>query len=219
MKLNENAIQQIIAKSVKKCINEGVFDYPDGIDAIILCAENDRECHDIYETIVKMLLKHKKRGEELDVEHLANSSVMKKYQQFCFRKYKGGQDGMERTSPMQFRHYMAERMINNINDGDYDWLGESVDRIISENINKVLNEVSWPGDINPKAMDGFRKDTIMNYMEECKKSIEKYCDEIKRFALAGNSHQVNYLAKQVAICADALNSSKGDLRHLKIDMN
>lgn len=105
-------------KIARKPLSEA-YGYPEGIDGLILCSENDRECYDIYYGIIKMLKKHFQRGEELTVDRLANSSIMKKYQQFVFRKFRGEQEGMNRATPYQFRQYIADRMISQVTNGEY----------------------------------------------------------------------------------------------------
>ena len=119
IKLKESELKRIITESVKRVLKEGIYDYPDGIDHLILLAENDEECHKIFWSIVEMLKKKVEKGIELSVDILANSSIMKKYQQFVFRKYKGEQPMFSKETPRLFREYMAERMIDRINDGEY----------------------------------------------------------------------------------------------------
>ena len=119
IRLTESELRHMIAESVKRVLNEGIYDYPDGIDHLILLSENDRECYDIFWEIVKMLRKKFDKGLELSVEKLTNSSIMKKYQQFCFRKFKNEQGVISKDAPYQFRRYMSERIIDRINGGEY----------------------------------------------------------------------------------------------------
>jgi hypothetical protein len=119
IRLRESELRQMICESVKRVLNEGIYDYPDGIDHLILMAENDRECYDIFWNIVQMLKKKYDKGVDLSVDLLTNSSVMKKYQQFVFRKYKGEQPTLSKETPYLFRKYMAERIIDRISDGEY----------------------------------------------------------------------------------------------------
>lgn len=114
-------IRRIVSECTKKTLNEGIYDYPDGIDHLILLSENDRECHDIYWSIIQMLLKKVKKGVDLSVDILANSSIMKKYQQFVFRKFKNEQPNFDRNAPRAFREYIAERMIERINNEEFDY--------------------------------------------------------------------------------------------------
>ena len=71
-----------------------------------------------------MLVKHHKRGEEITVERLVNSSAMKKYQQLAFRRYRTEMSDVEdrniNPNPFEFRKYMSERMIDEVLDGQYD---------------------------------------------------------------------------------------------------
>jgi hypothetical protein len=119
IRLKESELKRMIAESVKRVLNEGIYDYPDGIDHLILLAENDRECYNIFWQIVQMLKKKYDKGVELSVDLLTNSSIMKKYQQFVFRKYKNEQPTLSKETPYLFRKYMAERIIDRISDGEY----------------------------------------------------------------------------------------------------
>ena len=119
IRLTKNEFKRLISESVKRVLNEGIYDYPDGIDHLILLAENDRECYDIFWNIVQMLKKKYDKGVDLSVDLLTNSSIMKKYQQFVFRKYKNEQPAFSKETPYLFRKYMAERIIDRISDGEY----------------------------------------------------------------------------------------------------
>ena len=113
--INENRLNRIVSSVIKRYLNEGAYDYPDGVDGIILLMDNDRECHSLYTEIVRMLKKKKQKGVDLNLNVLAESSMMKKFQQFCFRKFKHEQEGMTKDSPRVFRFFVAERMINDAN--------------------------------------------------------------------------------------------------------
>lgn len=117
--LTENQLYGIIKESVNQVLSEGIYDYPDGIDHLIFLAENDRECYDLFWQIVNALKKKFDKGVELSVDALANSSIMKKYQQFCFRKFKREQPNIDPQAPFLFRKYMSERIVDRINDGEY----------------------------------------------------------------------------------------------------
>ena len=52
-------------------------------------------------------------------ESLVMRIFMKKYQQLVFRKYKGEQPMRSKETPRLFREYMAQRMIERINGGEY----------------------------------------------------------------------------------------------------
>jgi len=121
IRLTEQELKNIVSECVKRTINEGIYDYPDGIDHLIFLSENDRECYDIYWSIIQMFLKKVKKGVDLSVDILANSSIMKKYQQFVFRKFKNEQPNFDRNAPRAFREYIAERMIERINNGEFDY--------------------------------------------------------------------------------------------------
>lgn len=115
----EKTLKEFIDKSVRKALNEGIYNYPDGIDHLILLSENDKDCYDIFWNIVSVLKKKFDKGVELSIDKLVNSSIMKKYQQYCFRKFKHEQDVIGKDAPYQFRRYMSERIIDRINGGEY----------------------------------------------------------------------------------------------------
>lgn len=119
IRLSESSLRHIISETVKRVLNEGIYDYPDGIDHLILLAENDRECWDIFWDIVQMLKKKYNKGVDLSLEVLTNSSIMKKYQQFVFRKFRNEQPMLSKDTPRLFREYMAQRMIERITSGEY----------------------------------------------------------------------------------------------------
>lgn len=121
VKLTESQLKDVVLESVRALISEGVYGYPDGIDTIVLLSENDGELYNFWETIARRVAKLAAKGTELSVEKLANSSTMKAYQQKCFRKYAKEQEtGFDpRVSPSVFRRYMAERMIDEVNFGEW----------------------------------------------------------------------------------------------------
>ena len=116
--LNEMKYKNISVKK-SKSLNEGVYDYPDTIDELILDSENDRECYDYYWSIVQMLKKKLQKGIDLSVDVLANSSIMKKYQQFVFRKFGNVQMDRNKKSPLLFRQYISQRIIERLKSGEY----------------------------------------------------------------------------------------------------
>jgi hypothetical protein len=121
IRLTEHDLHNVITECVQKVLNEGLFGYPDECDQIILSYQHDRESMDAYEAIVRQLLKKKNRGIELDFNVLVNSSVMKHFQQFVFSKFKQYQDTpITRNTPYIFREYVAKRMIEQVNNGEYD---------------------------------------------------------------------------------------------------
>lgn len=121
VRLTENDVHKIVMESVKRIMNEGIYGYPDTVDQIILSFEHDRDCMKIYEDIIRMLTKKAKRGVELDFNLLVNSSVMKKFQQMAFAKFKKYQDDLAKDSPYIFRKYVAEKMLMDVEDGAYDF--------------------------------------------------------------------------------------------------
>ena len=109
-----------VTESKKIGLQEGIYGFPDECDQIILAYQNDRECMGIYDDIVKMLLKKVAKGIELNFDLLVNSSVLKKFQQFVFRKFKQFQDTpMTRNTPYIFREYVAKRMLEQIANGEF----------------------------------------------------------------------------------------------------
>ena len=121
IKLRESELKRIITESVKMVLSEGIYGYPDDCDQIILAYENDRECMRYFEDIARMLDKKYKRGVQLDVDLLVNSSVLKKFQQFVFKKFKQWQENVTRETPYNFRAYVANRLIEKVENGEYDF--------------------------------------------------------------------------------------------------
>lgn len=119
IRLKESQLKNIIAESVKRILNEGIYDYPDGIDYLILDSENDFDCMQILDNIARMLCKKYDKGVELSTDILANSSALKKYQQFVFRKFKYDQADMPRIAPRMFREYVADKLIEKVQNGEY----------------------------------------------------------------------------------------------------
>ena len=121
IKLRESELKRIITESVKMVLREGMYGYPDDCDQIILAYENDRECMRYFEDIARMLDKKYKRGVQLDIDLLVNSSVLKKFQQFVFKKFKQWQENVTRETPYNFRAYVANRLIEKVENGEYDF--------------------------------------------------------------------------------------------------
>lgn len=121
IRLTESELRNYITESVKRALNEGMYGYPDDCDQMILAYKNDRESMKYFEDIARMLDKKIKRGVELDFNALVNSSILKKFQQFVFRNFKQWQDNMTRQTPYNFRAYVAERLIEQVNNGEYDF--------------------------------------------------------------------------------------------------
>ena len=121
IKLRESELKRIITESVKMVLREGMYGYPDDCDQIILAYENDRECMRYFEDIARMLDKKYKRGVQLDIDLLVNSSVLKKFQQFVFKQFKQWQENMTRETPYNFRAYVANRLIEIVENGEYDF--------------------------------------------------------------------------------------------------
>lgn len=122
MKIKESNLRKIIRESIDRVLTEeGVYGYPDTVDMIILDTECDRELWlGYYEPLVKALVKKANKGVELSKERLANSSFMKKFQQAAFRKFAYDQDNLDRAnSPRIFREYMADKMLNSLEDYGY----------------------------------------------------------------------------------------------------
>ena len=121
IKLRESELKRIITESVKMVLREGMYGYPDDCDQIILAYENDRECMRYFEDIARIKKKKNKRGIQLDIDLLVNSSVLKKFQQFVFKKFKQWQENVTRETPYNFRAYVANRLIEKVENGEYDF--------------------------------------------------------------------------------------------------
>lgn len=140
--VSESKLNTTIRKSIKKVLNEGIYDYPDGIDNIIFLSENDRELYEEYRQIAKACMKLYKKDVQLTLERLMESSIMKRYQQHCFSKYAKEQQGLDRmNSPREFRRFIAEKIIDEVVNGAWD---------DKETMNESLNEeYVWWGDTKP----------------------------------------------------------------------
>lgn len=119
--LYENKLNRIIRETVRKVLNEGMYGYPDDLDQIVLAFENDSECMKMYENVLRALYKKARRGVELDVETLANSSVMKKLQSMALRKFKRYQDNFTRESYANLRMFIANKMLRDVEEGNYNF--------------------------------------------------------------------------------------------------
>lgn len=134
IKLTENDLNKLIAATVKNAINEmrnsekqldsnGAYDYPEGIDDIIVSCENDRDCMESYESIARAVYNLHKRGVELDLQKLTNSGTMKKLQQQWFRAYRELTHGEGRNfnpDPYKLRLFLSNRIIDDIMSGSDD---------------------------------------------------------------------------------------------------
>lgn len=76
--------------------------------------------------------------------------------------------------------------------------------MIRNAVNGVLREAAEPrddfwatGDINPRAIKGFRKDAIGKELEHYKRRISEYCENIKDAALGGDEQNVEYYSNQL----------------------
>lgn len=124
-RLTEGILRRIIAEEIKKetdhkklVESDTLYGYPETVDRIILDSDNNEACRRQYDEMARRLAA--KDFDSLTVERLENSSWMRKYQQLCFRMCGYDQDNIDpRTSPRLFRHFVAERMIEEIKDGDY----------------------------------------------------------------------------------------------------
>lgn len=122
IKLRESDLHKIIYRAINEELDaNGWYGYPEGVDDVILTVENDRDCYNYYQGIANMVKKHFTRGEDITVERLVNSPVMKRFQQICFKKYReitNGDGRNARPVPLLFRQFMAQRMINQIKNGE-----------------------------------------------------------------------------------------------------
>lgn len=143
----------------KTNLNEGIYDYPDGIDHIIFLSENDRELYEEYRQIAKACMKLYKKDVQLTLERLMESSIMKRYQQHCFRKYAKEQKGLDRmNSPREFRRFIAEKIIDEVVNGAWD---------DKDMMNESLNEeYVWWGDTKPlETIYSAAQEIVRNYAD------------------------------------------------------
>ena len=86
-------------------------------------------------------------------------------------------------------------------------------RIVGNAVRGVLREAAEPrddfwatGDINPKAIEGFRKDCIARDLAKYKEEdIPELCETIKDAALRGNYQNVEYHSKRLITIAKLIN--------------
>ena len=131
IRLTENDIHRMVIEAINslELDQQGACGLPGGVDDIILSAESDSSvCMPRYEQIVKTLLRKqniiKKKGIKLDVLTLANSRVMADFWSLCFNYYKQitdneGTNLSENPDPKKFKVYMAQKMISQIENGEY----------------------------------------------------------------------------------------------------
>ena len=121
VRLNEARLRQMVTEAVRRIVNAGAYGYPDTVDGIILCSENDRELYNEYVQIAKAVAKVYKRDAKITAERLIDSSIMKRYQQHCFGKYgKENPDKDRVKSPRIFREYVANKIIDEVLNGQWD---------------------------------------------------------------------------------------------------
>ncbi|MBP5722761.1 MAG: hypothetical protein J6X18_04190 [Bacteroidales bacterium] len=119
--ISKDELREMVKSKIRKMLKEGAYGYPDTVDGIILCSENDRELYDEYVQIAKAVAKVYKRDAEITFERLVDSSILKKYQQHCFGKYgKENPDKDRVKSPRIFREYVAQKIIDEVLNGQWD---------------------------------------------------------------------------------------------------
>ena len=199
-------INKRMEKLTKKGLNEGIYDYPDGIDHIIFLSENDRELYDEYRQIAKACMKLYKKDVQLTLERLMESSIMKRYQQHCFKKYAKEQQGLDRmNSPREFRRFIAEKIIDEVVNGAWD----------DREINKSLNEsYVWWGDTKPlETIYGAAQEIVRKYGDADPEDdyestaifdLVKWANEVKDEA----DIFIHYEAHNTAIGESKLNEGK-----------
>lgn len=130
IRLTESDIHRMVMEAISNLNldQEGLCGLPGGVDDIILSAESDRDCMSQYEMIVNTLLRKRrtleKNGVKLDVLTLANSQVMANFWRMCFNYYREltdntGRNLSENPDPNKFKIYMAQKMIEQIENGEY----------------------------------------------------------------------------------------------------
>lgn len=83
IKLNESQLRNIIKESIKKVLKENTG----SLDDLILYARNDRKIYDALYLVKSALLKKVKSGVTSDRNQLADSSTLRKIQQFAIKNY------------------------------------------------------------------------------------------------------------------------------------
>lgn len=80
--------------------------------------------------------------------------------------------------------------------------------MISSAVNKILKEEHWPGDINPRVMQGFQQDSINSQLEKCNQRIDKCVEELRNYAKAGHLNQVENCTEIITTCAKLIHRFK-----------
>lgn len=119
--MSKDELREMVRTKINKLLKEGAYGYPDTVDGIILCSENDRELYDEYVQIAKAVAKVYKRDAKITFERLVDSSILKRYQQHCFGKYgKKNPDKDRVKSSRIFREYVAKKIIDEVLNGQWD---------------------------------------------------------------------------------------------------
>lgn len=71
-----------------------------------------------------------------------------------------------------------------------------------------LHEEYWPGDINPRVMQGFQQDSINSQLEKCNQRIDKCVEELRNYAKAGHLNQVENCTEIITTCAKLIHRFK-----------
>lgn len=101
---------------------------------------------------------------------------------------------------------MAKKQIIKLTEAD-------LHKIIKETVKKALNEDEyWPGDVDPRVLQGVQQDSIKNQVNDCYQRIDDCLEEIRRFAKSGNAGQVMYYAEQIETCAKLINRFKPEIK-------
>lgn len=120
--------------------------------------------------------------------------------------------------PPEEREFMSAVTHNTFNTDFSDLYDESTTPIsitetelkemISSAVNKILKEEHWPGDINPRVMQGFQQDSINSQLEKCNQRIDKCIEELRNYAKAGHLNQVENCIEIITTCAKLIHRFK-----------
>lgn len=129
-------------------LNESKYEgMDDSWSDIAVYAENQREIHDTLWNLKLALQKKMKRGEEINMDILTNSSIMRKIMQKAireFNEYNKENDlpvmNLDNEAKQGLRQYFAEKIFDWIEEENINNMNESkLKRIIRQTINEAVN--------------------------------------------------------------------------------
>ncbi len=144
----QKAIQNLKNNIGENIVNESKYEgMDDSWSDIAVYAENQREIYDTLWNLKLALQKKMKRGEEINIDVLTNSSIMRKIMQKAireFNEYNKENDlpvmHLDNEAKQGLRQYFAEKIFDWIEEENINNMNESkLKRIIRQSINEAVN--------------------------------------------------------------------------------